>query len=118
MYGTIDHVWFRYIYCYDLLTSIFSGGRRYYNDGQSLRNVTINHILAFVTGSGHVPLIGYAMHPTIKFIQHQYGVPTASTCTNTLYIPLPQSLSEPLRKEEEYFDMFDNCFTQEYFGQI
>ena len=91
-----------------------TGGRRLVEG----RNVRLEDILRFTTGVEYEPVIGFTMPPTVSFLAHQHGVVTANTCTNTLYLPIPLSLSDPLPNNDDLFRMFDICFTDEFFGNI
>ena len=51
--------------------------------------VTAAHILAFATGATKPPPMGFPIRPTITFIADQSStLPTASTCSLTLRLPL------------------------------
>ncbi|KAM4537018.1 G2/M phase-specific E3 ubiquitin-protein ligase-like [Odontesthes bonariensis] len=52
--------------------------------------VTFEDLLVFVTGSDHVPSLGFPEEPSIEFYDQERGVrrlPYASTCSLTLYLP-------------------------------
>ena len=54
--------------------------------------VTLEDILAFVTGARHVPPMGFAVRPSIEFREGQ--LPRASTCGNVLELPLTDSYDD------------------------
>ena len=48
--------------------------------------LTLSDILVFATGAAHVPPMGWSEHPYIEF-KTSCDLPSASTCSNRLYIP-------------------------------
>ena len=52
-----------------------------------LLNVSCGDVLAFTTGSSTIPPVGFQSRPTIVFTFVE-GLPTASTCSNVLRIPM------------------------------
>lgn len=50
------------------------------------------------------------MKPTIMFKAHDFYMPTASTCTNTLYLPLPTEARRGYPDDQEMMSRFDNAF--------
>ena len=54
--------------------------------------VTLEDILFFATGGRQIPPMGFSPHPTIAFRQDLY--PRASTCANTLELPLIDTYPE------------------------
>ncbi|XP_013417019.1 uncharacterized protein LOC106178413 [Lingula anatina] len=83
-----------------------SAGRR---KTQDERTVFLENILAFVTGSQTVPLLGFVKEPRIEFSLQ--NLPTSRTCINVLYLPtdLPNNL-------QAIMEMYDECFMSDYFG--
>ena len=61
--------------------------------------------MGFATGSRGVPVLGFTMQPTIKFIEGAI-VPTATTCVNALYLPLT----------DMDFAIMDLAFVNAHFG--
>ena len=54
-------------------------------------NITLSAILAFVTGSTHVPPLGLHPQPSIAFIYEDGNRKMyVSTCTNTMYFPVTE----------------------------
>ena len=51
--------------------------------------ITTEDILEFATGSRYEPVLGFKLKPTINFQPHPQWLPTASTCANQLYLPVP-----------------------------
>ena len=49
--------------------------------------LALEDILIFSTGAFNVPPMGFEEQPSISFKKAGGDLPTASTCTNTLYIP-------------------------------
>lgn len=70
----------------------------------------------FTTGLESIPLLGFAMTPTIRFKHHPLWMPTASTCTNVLYLPTVDTLTDQVPSEAVLFTHFDGSFTTEFFG--
>ena len=64
-----------------------------------LTHCSCSDILAFTTGASAIPPLGFSPQPSIKFTPAA-GLPTASTCTNTLRIPL--HLTEYARFKEAF----------------
>ena len=73
-------------------------------------------ILQFVTGSRYEPLLGFGMKPSISYKPHVMFMPTSSTCTNTIYLLLPDHPATPFPNEDEQYKLFDNAFTTENYG--
>ena len=92
-------------------TFYFLGGRR--------GDITLGHILRFVTGSEREPVLGFRMHPSLSFVvtgPSQF-LPTSNTCINKLNLARA-TISYSLPNEVELFKLFDYGFSNEYFGQI
>ena len=49
-------------------------------------SLALEDILVFATGAAHVPPMGWSEQPRIEF-KKEYDLPSASTCSNCLYIP-------------------------------
>ena len=79
-----------------------TGGRRC--DG----NITLAHILRFVTGRETEPVLGFAMNPTIVFKE---GLFPANTCICQLQLP---HVTETNKLKA--FEKFDLAFANAYFG--
>ena len=95
----------------DVVASL-SGGR----GGQ----VTLGHILKFVTGSENEPVLGFTIRPTITFCPvetKERFFPRSNTCVNNLNLPRPSQLHR-LPNEVLLFDQYDFAFCNSYFGQI
>ena len=76
------------------------------------------YILKFVTGTDEEPVLGFALHPSIKFVESESEmIPTASTCINQLRLPRP-SVGLKLLEESQLFNLYDYAFTNDYFGQV
>ena len=63
------------------MTSIFSSIA-----GGSL-DVTLESVMVFATGCDNVPLLGFERQPRLEFSVNE-RLPTASTCSPTLRLPL------------------------------
>ena len=59
-------------------------------------DVNLSDILKFVTGAPAPPLVGFTPTPTIQF-HVEYQFPIANTCSNTLYLPLPNVSDEEFK---------------------
>ena len=88
-------------------------------------SVTLEHILQFATCSDEEPLLGFAVHPCIEFVDASFEgnscwsyLPTANTCANTLYIPKCSDNNSTLPSEEELFHAYDCAFASAYFGHM
>ena len=88
-----------------------TGGRR--------GNIALSDILRFCTGADEEPVLGYALHPSIIFVEANEGhfIPTANTCINCLKLPRP-SLTEPLPSIEMLHDLYDYAFANAHFGLV
>ena len=89
--------------------------------------ITLGHILQFVTGSDEEPLLGFSVAPSIEFVEAtSHGtsphtecpfLPTANTCANTLCLPrCTNDLLLP--SEEQLFNLYDLAFANSYFGKL
>ncbi|KAH3805220.1 hypothetical protein DPMN_133517 [Dreissena polymorpha] len=86
-----------------------AGGRR--------GTVFLGKVLRFATGSEEEPMLGFVLHPSIKFTVAGSFVPTANTCANTLNLPRP-SPDTPLPPDQKLFHFYDLAFSNTYFGLI
>lgn len=61
------------------------------DDGEEIDiHVNLEDILVFATGAAKIPPMGFGEQPTVAFKKrHEAGsaLPSASTCTNRLYLP-------------------------------
>jgi hypothetical protein len=96
--------------------------KKYVREAASGRRaaITLGHILQFTTGVDEEPFLGFALPPCIHFnistsTSKWSFIPTANTCTQTLYLPTGSHRC-PLPVEEELFDIYDNAFSNVYFG--
>ena len=55
---------------YNLIIFCISGGRR--------GNITLSHVLGFSTGTDEEPVLGFALQPSIRFVEGTSFIPTAS----------------------------------------
>ncbi|XP_063754128.1 apoptosis-resistant E3 ubiquitin protein ligase 1-like [Eleginops maclovinus] len=51
-----------------------------------LHNISLGHILAFVTGSSQVPATGFEPYPKMSFVHDDKHLPIAHTCSNELQL--------------------------------
>ena len=82
--------------------------------------VSLGHILKFVTGTDEEPVLGFALHPSITFVEAESEskmIPTASSCINQLRLPRPP-VGLKLLEESKLFSLYDYAFTNHYFGQV
>ena len=94
------------LYMFNLL----SGGRR--------GDVTLSHILRFCTGDDEEPVLGYALKPSIAFVESTAGfLPTANTCISHMKLPWATH-SCPLPPMEVLHNLYDYAFSNAYFGII
>ena len=94
------------------ISFILIGGRR--------GAVSLGHILKFITGTDEEPVLGFALHPSITFVEAESEskmIPTASTDINQLRLPRP-SVGLKLLEESKLFSLYDYTFTNNYFGQV
>ena len=94
------------------ISFILIGGRR--------GAVSLGHILKFITGTDEEPVLGFALHPSITFVEAESEskmIPTASTYINQLRLPRP-SVGLKLLEESKLFSLYDYAFTNDYFGQV
>ncbi|XP_068762245.1 uncharacterized protein [Montipora capricornis] len=82
-------------------------------------NIALGDILRFCTGADQGPVLGYALHPSIIFVEANEGhfIPTANTCINCLKLPRP-SLIEPLPSMKTLHDLYDYAFANAHFGLV
>ena len=77
--------------------------------------LSLGDILAFTTGAAEVPPLGFDVQPNIKFNSGLHSdLPLASTCSNTLYLPVVHSNDNELFKYR--FALAINCAVG--FGQV
>lgn len=87
---------------------IYLGGRRGF--------VTLGHVLRFATGADEEPVLGFAIHPALKFVEAGKGfLPCARTCINALMLSRG-TVNNPLPSSEKIFSLFDYAFNSSYFG--
>ena len=82
--------------------------------------VSLGHISKFVTCTDDEPVLGFALHPSITFVEVESEskmIPTASTCINQLRLPR-LSVGLKLFEESKLFNLYDYSFTNDYFGQV
>ncbi|CAB3980212.1 leucine-rich repeat-containing DDB_G0290503 isoform X1 [Paramuricea clavata] len=84
-------------------------------------NVTLEHILQFVSGTDQEPLLGFCTKPSIVFPSSTSSgawsfIPTSNTCANVLHLPCPSN-QIPLPTEEKLFEVYDMAFCNAYFGK-
>lgn len=61
-------------------------------------------------------MLGFELHPSLIFTEVIPSfIPTANTCSNTLYLP-HATRSKPLPETEALFDLYDYAFVNAYFG--
>lgn len=88
------------------------GGRR--------GDVSLQHILQFVTGASEEPTLGFCHPPSIEFVKPRDDtrfIPTANTCINSLKLPRG-SLEIKLPTDEELFSLYDYAFLNTFYGLI
>eukprot|EP00794_Sanderia_malayensis_P013331 gene13331-14707_t len=86
------------------------------------QGLSLDDLLKFATGACEEPCLGFSIHPCIDFVQSTDGnkwsfIPTASTCTNKIYLPSGSRNAE-LPNEDELFEIYDFAFTDRYFGKL
>ncbi|KAH3746595.1 hypothetical protein DPMN_181004 [Dreissena polymorpha] len=77
--------------------------------------VNLGSILRFATGTEEEPALGFALQPSIQFMESANFLPTANTCINRMNLSLPDE-SNPLPLQEELFNLFDLAFCNTFFG--
>ena len=85
-------------------------------------NVSLGHILQFVTGADEEPPVGFQIQPSIVFVPANDGllwsfVLTANTCTHTLNLPRSTSGKTSLPNAKDLFSVYDTAFSNAYFGK-
>ena len=86
----------------------YLGGRR--------GNITLGHVLQFLTGTDEEPVLGFALQPSIKFVEEPRSfIPTANTCINCMKIPRP-TLQQAMPPKEFLFNLYDHAFANSFFG--
>ncbi|XP_033747424.1 uncharacterized protein LOC117332568 [Pecten maximus] len=76
------------------------------------RDITLGDILAFITCLNEEPVMGFLKLPTIRFTELPGNLPTASTCSREMCLPIN------VTNEEDIFYKFDLAFTNAYFGCV
>lgn len=75
-------------------------------------------MLQFVTGTDEEPVLGFELHPSLNFTEVSNSfVPTAHTCSNTLYLP-HASIDMPLLETDTSFGLYDYAFVNAFFGHV
>lgn len=87
--------------------SFISGGRR---DGRSLSD-----IIKFATGAEEEPVLGFALPPSIMFVESESFLPTANTCINRLNLTR-STATKPLPSQDELFSQYDYAFSNTFYG--
>ena len=83
-------------------------------------NISLEHVLRFVTGSEREPLLGFMLNLSIKFVDIAVSksfLHTSNTCTNIMRLPRGNTVSQ-LPNEQNLFNIYDIAFANSYFGQI
>ena len=84
-------------------------------------NITLEHILQFVSGTDQEPPLGFFTKPSIVFPSSTTSsawsfIPTSNTCANVLHLPCPTNEIK-LPAEEKLFEVYDMAFCNAYFGK-
>ena len=84
-------------------------------------NVSLEHILQFVSGTDQEPALGFSTKPSIVFPTSTSSgvwsfIPTANTRASVLHLPCPAH-DIPLLSEENIFEVSDMAFSNAYFGK-
>ena len=80
------------------------------------KNMSLQKILLFATGTDEEPVLGFALTPTICFVESNGNfLPTANTCVNRLNLPRPSS-QVPLPAADVLFNLYDYAFCNSYYG--
>lgn len=102
--------------------SVYSAFLRYMRSAASGRrgDVSLQHILQFVTGASEEPILGFCHPPSIEFVKPRDDtrfIPTANTCINSLKLPRG-TLEIKLPADEELFSLYDYAFLNTFYGLI
>ncbi|XP_030853858.1 uncharacterized protein LOC115929288 [Strongylocentrotus purpuratus] len=89
-------------------------GSHHCNSDEEL--MTLEQIIIFVTGLSHVPVCGWQPPLTITFFKPPVMGIGASTCSHELQLPIPYQATETLPSRDELFQLFDNSFPDQFFG--
>ena len=80
--------------------------------------MTLEKVLTFVTGCDEEPALGFAVPPSILFVEDsQNFIQTASTCINQLKLPRG-TISKKLPSSDTLFGLYDYAFWNSYFGLV
>ena len=75
-------------------------------------------MLQFVSGTDEEPVLGFELHPSLNFTEVSKSfVPTAHTCSNTLYLP-HATINKPLLETDTLFGLYDHAFVNAFFGHV
>ena len=77
--------------------------------------MSLNDVVKFATGTEEEPILGFALHPSILFVEAGSFIPTANTCINRLNLPRP-SVSISLPSKDELFNLYDYAFLNAFYG--
>ena len=97
-----------------LIIPSFAAGSHHCNSDEEL--MTLEQIIIFVTGLSHVPVCGWQPPLTITFFKPPVMGIGASTCSHELQLPIPYQATETLPSRDELFQLFDNSFPDQFFG--
>ena len=77
--------------------------------------LTLSTVLQFATCSEDVPILGYALQPSIEFPEVDNSfLPKANTCICRLYLSRPSHVF-PLPSQDALFDLYDLAFATDHF---
>lgn len=80
--------------------------------------VTLGHVLQFSTGTDGEPILGFELHPSLIFAEVSNSfIPTANTCSNTLYLP-HANVTTPVPECKLLFGLYDYAFNFAFFGRV
>ncbi|KAH3869702.1 hypothetical protein DPMN_032872 [Dreissena polymorpha] len=77
--------------------------------------VNLGSIFRLATGTGEEPALGFALQPSIQFMESACFWPTTNTCINKMNLSLSYE-SNQLPPQEELFNSFDLAFCITFFG--
>lgn len=101
-------------------SAVYAKFMKYLREAASGRRaaVSLSNILQFVTGAEEEPVLGFVLHPSLRFVQvTSTFIPTSNTCINCLNLPRP-SLDIPLLSEDKLFNLYDFAFSNAFFGHV
>lgn len=97
-------------------TRVYSKFLKYLREaGSGRRPSDLRSVLRFTTSAEEEPCLGFALQPSISFVESSSFLPTANTCINRLNLNIPSEGNE-LPPDDILFNLFDFAFCNNFYG--